>query len=90
MCVIQEDKKKFEIENYDGSETDMVDVEIENNEAFWKAFPFPPDAEFYLKMKSELESHFKVALETQFKVVNQGALDGTNYLGIINFLVLLI
>jgi len=84
LCVIQEKKKKFEVENYGGSETDMVDVEIEYDEVFWKTFPFPPDIEFYLKIKSELESHFRVALETQFKVVNEGALNGTNYLGIIN------
>lgn len=70
MCVIQEDKKKFEVENYGGSETAMVDVKIEYDEVFWKTFPFLLNTEFYLKIKSELESPFGVALETQFNVVN--------------------
>lgn len=67
---IEEDKKKFEVKNYGAFGTDMGDVKIDYDEDFWQAFPFPPDTEFYLKIKSELESHFGVALETQFKAVN--------------------
>lgn len=68
---IEENKKQFSVKNYGGFGTDMGDVEISYNEDFWQTFPFPPDTEFYLKIKSELESHYGVPLTTQFKFVNQ-------------------
>lgn len=68
---IEEDRKKFDVKNYGGFGTDMGDVEISYNEDFWQTFPVPPDTEFYLKIKSELESHYGVPLITQFQFVNQ-------------------
>jgi len=68
---IEEDKKKFDVKNYGGFGKDMGDVDISYNEEFWQTFPVPPDTEFYLKIKSELESHYGVPLKTQFQYVNK-------------------
>ena len=44
--------------------------EIPYNDFFWKNFSLPPETNYFKNNKSELESIYKVSLETQFKFSN--------------------
>ena len=67
---IETDRKKIKYSDNFGLVKDMGDIEVKYNPEFWSNFSVPPDSEFFKKIKSELESHFGVPLETQFKLVN--------------------
>ena len=43
---------------------------IPYNDFFWKNFSLPPETNYFKNNKSELESIYKVSLETQFKFSN--------------------
>jgi len=67
---LETDKNKINVNNFGGYGIDIGDVEVPYNEQFWKSFAMPPDTEFFKRIKTELESHFGVALETQYKLSN--------------------
>lgn len=67
---IETDKSKIDVKNFGGYGVDIGELQIPYNESFWNSFVAPPDTEFFKKIKMELESHFGVPLETQFKYSN--------------------
>jgi hypothetical protein len=69
VLSIEENKKKFNAipEILD---KDMTDYKVPYNSSFWEKVELPPETNFYKKNRLELESHFGVALETQFKFSN--------------------
>ena len=69
VLSIEENKKKFNAipEILD---KDMTDYKVPYNSFFWEKVELPPETNFYKKNRLELESHFGVALETQFKFSN--------------------
>jgi hypothetical protein len=64
------DKNKIKVRNI-GSDTDMAELKLPYHPNFWKNFSAPPITEFYKKIKSDLESHFGVSLETQYHYSNK-------------------
>ena len=67
---IKENKKDFNKFNETLEKKDMSLYKIPYNEFFWKNFSLPPETNYFKNNKSELESIYKVSLETQFKFSN--------------------
>ncbi|WP_299665971.1 carboxypeptidase-like regulatory domain-containing protein [uncultured Polaribacter sp.] len=68
---IETDKKKFDIRNTLYDKKDMGDYDIKYNPTFWNTISLPPATKFYKKSVKELESIYRVSLESQFKAVNK-------------------
>ena len=67
---IKENKKDFNKFNETLEKKDMSLYKIPYNDFFWKNFSLPPETNYFKNNKSELESIYKVSLETQFKFSN--------------------
>ena len=67
---IKENKKDFDKFDETLEKKDMSLYKIPYNDFFWKNFSLPPETNYFKKNKSELESIYKVSLETQFKFSN--------------------
>ena len=67
---IKENKKDFDKFDETLEKKDMSLYKIPYNNFFWKNFSLPPETNYFKKNKSELESIYKVSLETQFKFSN--------------------
>ncbi len=67
---IKENKKEFDKFDETLEKKDMSLYKIPYNDFFWKNFSLPPETNYFKKNKSELESIYKVSLETQFKFSN--------------------
>ena len=67
---IKENKKDFNKFNETLEKKDMSLYKIPYDDFFWKNFSLPPETNYFKNNKSELESIYKVSLETQFKFSN--------------------
>ena len=67
---IKENKNDFDKFDETLEKKDMSLYKIPYNDFFWKNFSLPPETNYFKKNKSELESIYKVSLETQFKFSN--------------------
>ncbi len=67
---IKENKKDFDKFEETLEKKDMSLYKIPYDDFFWKNFSLPPETNYFKKNKSELESIYKVSLETQFKFSN--------------------
>jgi hypothetical protein len=64
---IETDKKKINVKSYGEVGKDIANLKVKYNPEFWSNFNSPPDTEYYIKTKTDLEAIYGVPLETQFK-----------------------